>query len=1039
MGDRQIAFLSYHKTGWQLTNTLMNAVRHPLSLHGHDFSRSGGEHWRTCLCDDFACDGEPRRAHKWHAVDLAPRPSPLPACFVVVHMVRDPARWALSWFDFHRQQPPPEGWIFTHGPNCTKILSNDESARLVGVGPGLLDAAVLACSRLVDPSHSYFEHLRSYDGDERAGLHSMALLHVLDNMLRGDLLRAAANAVTLRRTLGLERTLTVWMDAIVAEPEASLGRLASFLVGVDVPAVARSAAVASALLEAQEAAFGSKACSSSHVTSSHSSADRKAELTAALEADAVLAPIYALWRGAFDGQAPTPLSLSPSGTTSSSAAVRCPSAPPAPPSPPDPPRPPGDPPPAPLALVLHPSFPLRVATGGGRHLVGDDGAPFYYVADTQWPLFWAYELDEAAALIDERLQAGFTAVQISLIPFSNVPNTAGERVFRNASTFEPNEAYFAHADRVLDALAARGMAVYLVPLWHNQVESETGPYRVRAAASECGAFGEWLAERWRGRPNLLWAVGGDIGLGNRGDEGREQLLAFRALAEGLRAGGATQLLTFHPTGGRIPSVGFSSANFLLNETWVDFDSVQVHGSCRQVTSRSTESWRRQARPSLVAEGWYFAPEQCMAFCSPPPPPDEPCRGHKFCVHTTTPLGIRRATWSARVGGGSLGDAYAEWPFWAHKPPAEDGLGFSSPSAAWQVATVMRRILEVACWHRLIPDDPFEWAPLARGRGDGYVSVAASADNTTLLLYFPAVRLPGVWVDFARFAAPPTGIWFDPSSGRETAADIDATVTASPAGSGWPNASWVKVSPAHARSLGAFDEEDAVLLLRTAHGTAQAQRDGCQASSQAAGSSQSPQQALRPPHPPRPPFPPHHSPPPPPLLAPTPQAVPPQPPPTLPPPVPPPPSPPPPPPAPPAHPPPVPSSPTAPPPPPPLPRPPPGVVQAAPTLVGSSDALTQLELLVALLAAVVMGMACGVARLLMVRAASRRPPRRSQWHSRHRRRVDRHQQLAEMAELDSPVGDAHQKEAVPKCSATRARPGSGSRGAVIVDDEGVIDL
>ena len=49
MADRQIAFLSYHKTGWELTNTLMNAIRHPLELHGHNFDRSGGSHWSALI------------------------------------------------------------------------------------------------------------------------------------------------------------------------------------------------------------------------------------------------------------------------------------------------------------------------------------------------------------------------------------------------------------------------------------------------------------------------------------------------------------------------------------------------------------------------------------------------------------------------------------------------------------------------------------------------------------------------------------------------------------------------------------------------------------------------------------------------------------------------------------------------------------------------------------------------------------------------------------------------------------------------------
>ena len=76
-----------------------------------------------------------------------------------------------------------------------------------------------------------------------------------------------------------------------------------------------------------------------------------------------------------------------------------------------------------------------------------------------------------------------------------------------------------------------------------------------------------------------------------------------------------------------------------------------------MTSRSLASFKAWHRPSLVAEGWYFAPEQCMAF-----------EGHKFCVHTTSALGMRRALWSARVGGGSLGEAYAEWPSRVHTMP-----------------------------------------------------------------------------------------------------------------------------------------------------------------------------------------------------------------------------------------------------------------------------------------------------------------------------------------------------------------------------------
>ena len=95
------------------------------------------------------------------------------------------------------------------------------------------------------------------------------------------------------------------------------------------------------------------------------------------------------------------------------------------------------------------------------------------------------------------------------------------------------------------------------------------------------AFGRWLGDRWRLRVNLIWAVGGDTR-----KDAPEDVQAYRGLARGLRAGGAKQPITFHPSGGRIPSRGISSAELLPAEGWwLDFDSVQVHGYARQAAPR----------------------------------------------------------------------------------------------------------------------------------------------------------------------------------------------------------------------------------------------------------------------------------------------------------------------------------------------------------------------------------------------------------------------------------------------------------------------
>ena len=42
----------------------------------------------------------------------------VPSCNIVVHIVRDPASWAISSYDYHRQHPTPEAWVKHAKPMC---------------------------------------------------------------------------------------------------------------------------------------------------------------------------------------------------------------------------------------------------------------------------------------------------------------------------------------------------------------------------------------------------------------------------------------------------------------------------------------------------------------------------------------------------------------------------------------------------------------------------------------------------------------------------------------------------------------------------------------------------------------------------------------------------------------------------------------------------------------------------------------------------------------------------------------------------------
>ncbi len=47
-----------------------------------------------------------------------------------------------------------------------------------------------------------------------------------------------------------------------------------------------------------------------------------------------------------------------------------------------------------------------------RHLIREDGSPFFYLADTAWELVHRLDREEAVEYLDARAAQGFTAIQM---------------------------------------------------------------------------------------------------------------------------------------------------------------------------------------------------------------------------------------------------------------------------------------------------------------------------------------------------------------------------------------------------------------------------------------------------------------------------------------------------------------------------------------------------------------------------------------------------------------------------------------------------
>ncbi|HXQ81963.1 MAG TPA: DUF4038 domain-containing protein [Opitutaceae bacterium] len=165
------------------------------------------------------------------------------------------------------------------------------------------------------------------------------------------------------------------------------------------------------------------------------------------------------------------------------------------------------------------SYPVKVGSTNPRILVDQDNTPFLIVGDSPHALIVNLSEPDAASYLADRAAHGFNSLWVNLLcvrPQEGRPDGSlldGTKPFANAipgtgyfDLTTPNEAYFAHADRVIRMAAANGIEVMLDPIETAgllQTALHNGPAR-------CRAYGQYLGNRYRNFPNLIWLNGNDL-------------------------------------------------------------------------------------------------------------------------------------------------------------------------------------------------------------------------------------------------------------------------------------------------------------------------------------------------------------------------------------------------------------------------------------------------------------------------------------------------------------------------------------------------
>lgn len=217
-----------------------------------------------------------------------------------------------------------------------------------------------------------------------------------------------------------------------------------------------------------------------------------------------------------------------------------------------------------------------------KFFVQSDAKPFFWLGDTGWLLFKKCSREETIQYLETRRRQGFNVIQVMLLhDVKNSKNFYGDEAIVNSDVsklivtdgknFKDSTEYdyWDHVEWAIDEAAKRGLMMALVPIWGSNVKAGL------VNETQAKIYAEFLAERFKNKPNVVWLNGGDL----KGDEGEA---VWKMLGATLRKNDPNHLITFHPRG------RYSSSDWFHDEEWLDFNMFQSgHRNTRRTIRRTT--------------------------------------------------------------------------------------------------------------------------------------------------------------------------------------------------------------------------------------------------------------------------------------------------------------------------------------------------------------------------------------------------------------------------------------------------------------------
>jgi len=396
-----------------------------------------------------------------------------------------------------------------------------------------------------------------------------------------------------------------------------------------------------------------------------------------------------------------------------------------------------------------PAWPLKVGPTG-RSLVDQQGVPVFLNGDAPWSLAGQLSREDVELYLKQRAELGVNSLIVT-IPEGyytdgsrdeDGPNDHyGNRPFLTRNKFTtPNPQYFEHADWVIRRAGEYGMQVLMAPMyagydngkvdtdgWHKAILMDN-------SVADCRRYGEWIGDRYKDFPNLIYVIGNDRDPGDI----REKL---NAIAEGIRSRDSSHLMTYHARPGHSSLDVWDPAQ----TPWLTLNATYTYGD---VWTKSLEDYsRKPVMPFILFEARYENEG------------DDQSKG--------TPLRVRKQAYQS-VLAGSCGHHYGNGPLWHMNAAPWFPLGESpwkehlDDHGARTLLPNVKRLFESRAWYRLVPDQDRSLITQGYDAGDG-ISAARTDDGTTAIVYLPTECTVTVALSRIR-GSEATAWWFSPRDG-----------------------------------------------------------------------------------------------------------------------------------------------------------------------------------------------------------------------------------------------------------------------------------